>query len=272
MDRVGEERSATPFRVDIVTLFPEMFAGPFDLSMVARARAAGIVELGIHDLRRWTTDRHRTTDDYAFGGGGGMVLKPEPLFLAVEELLRLGPITAAAAAPFVPPVPIVLLTPQGRRLDHGLAAELAAGSGLVLLCGHYEGFDERVREQLATHEVSIGDYVLTGGELPAMVLTDAVVRLRPGVLGLEGGAHSDSFATGLLEHPHFTRPADFRGWRVPEVLLGGDHGAVERWRRREALARTARRRPELLSTADLTAEERRWLSEAFPELAQRGIF
>jgi tRNA (guanine37-N1)-methyltransferase len=228
--------------------------------MVARARAAGLVDIRVHNLRDWTTDRHRTTDDYAFGGGGGMVLKPEPLFRAVEDLLGLAPRTAAAAPPL--PCPVLLMTPQGQPFQHDLARDLALHDRLVILCGHYEGFDERVREHLATHEVSLGDFVLTGGELPAMVVTDAVARLRPGVIGLETGTHTDSFAAGLLEYPHFTRPADFRGWPVPAVVISGHHGAVATWRRRESLLRTARRRPDLLAGVDLTDQERRWLREA----------
>ncbi len=259
----GEARpvpaSASPraLIVHVVTLFPQMFAGPFDLSMIAKAREAGLVDIRVHDLRDWTTDRHRTTDDYAFGGGGGMVMKPEPLFRAVEQLLGMPEISAEQ--PLVPPVPVLLMTPQGRRLDHALALELAAADELVILCGHYEGFDERVREHLATQEVSLGDFVLTGGELPAMVIVDAVARLRPGVLGLAGAAEQDSHATGLLEHPHYTRPADFRGWQVPDVLLSGHHGEVDRWRRRQALLRTARRRPDLLARATVSEEDRRWL-------------
>jgi tRNA (guanine37-N1)-methyltransferase len=260
----GNFEASLPFRIDIVTLFPAMFAGPFDVSMVGRAQASGLVQIQVHDLRQWTTDRHHTADDYAFGGGGGMVLKPEPLFRAVEAILDLAPLTADQ--PGQVPQPVVLMTPQGRRLDHALALDLASRERLVVLCGHYEGFDERVRTQLATHEVSIGDYVLTGGELPAMVLTDTVARLRPGVLGLATGAQSDSFAQGLLEHPHYTRPAVFRGWAVPDLLLSGDHGAVDRWRRREALLRTARRRPELLQQADLSTDEWAWLSEQEPDL------
>lgn len=267
----GNSAALTPFRIDIVTLFPAMFAGPFDVSMVGRAQAAGVVDIRVHDLRQWATDRHHTADDYAFGGGGGMVLKPEPLFLAVEDILGIAPLAADQPGPV--PQPVVLMTPQGRRLDHALALDLAAGERMVVLCGHYEGFDERVRTQLATHEVSIGDFVLTGGELPAMVLTDAVARLRPGVLGLATGTHTDSFAQGLLEHPHYTRPADFRGWVVPEVLVSGDHGAVDRWRRREALVRTARRRPDLLALADLSAEERRWLeSEGLAERPATDVY
>lgn len=244
-------------RIDILTVLPEMFVGPFDVSILRRARDAGLVDIRVHDLRDWAHDRHRTTDDYAYGGGGGMVMKPEPVFEAVEALLDLPP--THASEPRRAPCPVLMMTPQGRRFDDAMARSLAAESRLVILCGHYEGFDERIREHLATHEVSVGDFVMTGGEIPAMVVTDAVARLRPGVVGLEGATQTDSFATGLLEHPHYTRPADFRGWTVPELLTGGNHGAVDRWRRQEALRRTLERRPDLLETARLDAEQRAWL-------------
>jgi len=205
--------AAAPLRIDILTIFPDMFAGPFDHSMIRRARESGLVDIRVHDLRRWAGDRHHTTDDYAYGGGGGMVMKPEPLFEAVEDLLGIPPLSAGD--PRRPPHPVVLMTPQGRRFDHALARELAAHDRLVILAGHYEGFDERVRLHLATHEVSVGDFVVTGGELPAMLVADAVTRLRPGVIGLATATETDSFATGPLEHPHYTRPADFRGLRPP---------------------------------------------------------
>ena len=214
-----------------------MFAGPFDESIVARAVKAGVVEIGIHNLREWTTDRHRTVDDKPFGGGAGMVLKAEPLFTAVEAL-RAGDKTR-----------VVLMTPQGEVLTQRLAAELAEQEHLVLVCGHYEGIDERFREHAVDREVSIGDYVLSGGELPAMVLTDAIVRLLPGALGSAESAQDESHADGLLEYPHYTRPAEFRGWRVPDVLLSGNHAEIERWRRAQSLERTRRRRPDLLERA-----------------------
>jgi tRNA (guanine37-N1)-methyltransferase len=258
--RGGNSAAVSPLIIDIVTLFPAMFQGPFDHSMVARAQAAGLVTMRIHDLRQWATDRHRTTDDYAFGGGGGMVLKPEPMFQAVESLLGIPPLSATHPAAL--PCPVILMTPQGRQFDQAVARDLARSDRLVILCGHYEGFDERIRTHLATRELSIGDYVLTGGELPAMVVADAVARLRPGVLGLATAAETDSFAAGLLEHPHYTRPADFRGWRVPPVLISGHHGEVAQWRRREALLRTALRRPDLLATLRLTPGESQWLAEA----------
>ena len=222
-------------KIDVVTLFPAMFAGPFGESIVARAVKAGIVEIGIHNLRDWTTNRHRTVDDKPFGGGAGMVLKPEPLFMAIEALKT------------TPETVVVLLTPQGEPLRQPLVAELAALPHLILICGHYEGVDERVIEHGVDREVSIGDYVLSGGELPAMVLVDAVVRLQPGALGSPESAVDESHSAGLLEYPQYTRPADFRGWRVPDVLISGHHGEVERWRRQQARARTQKRRPDLLT-------------------------
>jgi len=246
-----------PLGIDVITVFPEMFVGPFDHSLIRRARDAGLVDIRVHDLRSWAHDRHRTTDDYAYGGGGGMVMKPEPLFEAVEDLLGIPPITAESPRPV--PHPVVLMTPQGRRFDHGLARALAAHDRLIILAGHYEGFDERVRRHLATHELSVGDFVVTGGEIPAMLVVDAVARLRPGVVGLLSATDTDSFAHGVLEHPHYTRPASFRGWPVPDVLVSGHHAEVDRWRRREALRRTLERRPDLLAERVLTAEERAWL-------------
>jgi tRNA (guanine37-N1)-methyltransferase len=223
-------------RIDVITLFPGMFVGPFDESIVARARAAGLVDLRIHDLRDWTSDRHRTVDDYPYGGGAGMVLKPEPLFAAIESLRgETGH--------------VVLLTPQGEPFRQATAAELAGRAHLVLVCGHYEGVDERVREHGVDRELSIGDYVLSGGELPAMVVVDAVVRLLPGALGSPDSAADESHSAGLLEYPQYTRPAEFRGWRVPAVLLSGDHGAIARWRREQARRRTQERRPDLLQKA-----------------------
>jgi tRNA (guanine37-N1)-methyltransferase len=241
-----------------------MFEGPFAHSMIARAVANGLVSISVHDLRRWATDRHRTTDDYAYGGGGGMVLKPEPVFRAVEDLLQIEPVTPDR--PRTATCPILLMSPQGVPFTDGMARELAGHDRLVILCGRYEGFDERIRLHLPTHEVSVGDFVVTGGELPAMLVADAVTRLRPGVLGLASGTDTESFAGGLLEHPHYTRPADFRGFRVPDVLVGGNHGEVARWRRRESLLRTLERRPDQLSRARVTEEERRWLAD--PERAE----
>jgi len=240
-------------RIDILTTFPDMFAPVLGESMLKRAQEAGIVSIQVHNLRDYASDRHRTTDDAPFGGGEGMVMKPEPFFAGVEAI-RCGPEAQCAEE-------IVLLCPQGEGFTQSLAGELSACQHLILLCGHYEGVDERVREHLATRAVSIGDYVLTGGELPAMVVVDAVVRLLPGVLGAEQGAASDSFSDGLLEYPQYTRPAEFRGLGVPEVLLSGNHEQIRRWRRKEALRRTRRLRPDLLEKARLTEEDRGLLGE-----------
>lgn len=238
-------------RIDIVTIFPEAFA-PLDLSMLHRARERGLLEVVVWDLRTFTTDRHRQVDDSPYGGGAGMVMKPEPFFAAVDAIR-----TAAAGT-----LPRVILTsPQGERLTHSMARRLADESHLIVLCGHYEGIDERVREGLATDEISIGDYVLTGGELPAMVIVDAVARFIPGVVGDAQSVEVDSFAGGLLDHPHYTRPAEFRGMRVPEVLLSGDHETIGRWRRAQRLHRTLRRRPDLLQVDSLTTEDRQLLRE-----------
>lgn len=235
-------------RIDVVTLFPAMVEGPLGASMLALARAKGLVEIRVVDLRCYAEGRHRVADDYPYGGGGGMILKPEPLFRAVEALR--GPRTR-----------VILLDPQGTTFTQSVARRLARESHLILLCGHYEGVDERVRTHLVDEELSIGDYVLTGGELPALVVVDAVVRLLPGVLGDETGASRDSFASGRLDYPQYTRPAVFRGLAVPEVLLSGDHGRIALWRRREALRRTVERRPDLLERVPPTHEERQWLEE-----------
>jgi len=233
-------------RIDIVTLFPGMVTPVLGESMLGRAQARGLVDIRVVNLRDYAGGRHRVTDDYQFGGGGGMVLKPEPLFEAVEALRT-------------PGARIVLMDPRGRTFTHEVAAGLARESHLILLAGRYEGVDARVREGLADDAISIGDYVLTGGELPALVVTDAVARLLPGVLGAEGAASRDSFADGLLEPPQYTRPEAYRGARVPPVLLSGDHGRIERWRRVQAIWITWRERPDLLATARLSDEERRLL-------------
>ncbi len=242
-------------RIDILTLFPEMFRGPFEESIVKRAQERGLVEIHLHNIRDYARDKHRVVDDYPYGGGAGMVLKPEPLFAAVEGLLAHPPQGNQEG------VPIIMLTPQGRRFTQAVAQELAGWPRLLLVCGHYEGVDERVREHLATDELSIGDYVLTGGELPAMVVVDAVVRLLPGALGAAEGLVEESFAEGLLEYPQYTRPPVFRDWAVPEVLLSGHHAEIARWRRRQSLRRTAERRPDVLAQAILSNEDRRWLEE-----------
>jgi tRNA (guanine37-N1)-methyltransferase len=234
-------------RIDIITLFPEMFTGPFDASIIARARESGVLEIAIHNPRDYTADKHHVVDDYAYGGGPGMVMKPEPLFECVD----------AVRAQAAPRGRVVLLTPQGRVLDHEVAAELAREERLVLICGHYEGVDERVREFLADDEISIGDYVLSGGEPAAIVLVDAVARHQPGVLGSAASLEEESHAQGLLEYPQYTRPPVYREMPVPEALLSGHHAEIEKWRRRQSVLRTARRRPELLAKADLSAAERR---------------
>jgi tRNA (guanine37-N1)-methyltransferase len=241
-------------RIDVVTIFPAMLAGPLEESILGRARSSGLVQIGVHDLRDYTTDRHRTTDDAPYGGGAGMVMRPEPLFAAVEALTT-------------PGADVILMTPQGRVFDQSIARELSGRQHLILLCGRYEGFDERVRQHLATDELSIGDYVLTGGELPALVVIDAVVRLLPGVLGSAESLAEESHAGGLLEYPHFTRPPELRGWTVPEVLLSGNHAAIARWRREQALLRTLARRPDLLGRAELDSADRRFLAASgAPEL------
>jgi tRNA (guanine37-N1)-methyltransferase len=232
-------------RFDVFTLFPEVFEPYLQTSIVQRARQNDLLLVKLHNIRDWTTDRHRTTDDMPYGGGGGMVMKAEPVFAAVEAVLGQPPAC-----------PVVLLTPQGRVFNHAVAAELAAQPRLALLCGRYEGFDERIRQHLATDQISIGDFVLSGGELPALVLIDAITRLIPGALGDPTGAADDSHASGLLEYPHYTRPPEFRGWRVPDVLLSGDHGRIARWRRQQAILRTATQRPDLLEKAPLTESER----------------
>ena len=230
-------------RLDVVTIFPPLLAGAFEHSIVKRARDRGIVDVHVHDLRDYTTDRHRTVDDYPYGGGAGMVMKPEPWFRAVEALREQGN-----------PGRAILLTPQGRRLDQTLVQRVASEDRLIILCGRYEGVDERVREHLVDEEISIGDYVLSGGESAAAVLVDAVVRLQPGALGSSQSTVEESFAEGLLEYPQYTRPSEFRGWRVPEVLLSGDHGAVERWRRERRIERTRARRPDLLAEPEDVSE------------------
>jgi tRNA (guanine37-N1)-methyltransferase len=232
--------------IDVVTIFPELVAGPLGTSIIGRAAESGLVDFGVHDLREQGIGRHRSVDDYPYGGGAGMVMRPEPLFAAVE------PLRAAGAY-------VILMDPAGERLTDALARELSSVPHVALICGRYEGIDERVRT-LVDREVSIGDYVLTGGELPALILIDAVVRLIPGVI-TEASHEGDSFASGLLEYPQYTRPETFRDMAVPPLLLSGHHGEVDRWRRREALRRTLTRRPDLLDTADMTDEDRRVLDE-----------
>jgi len=235
-------------KFEIFTLFPELFEPYLQISILQRARQRGLIEVAVHNIRTWTSDRHHVTDDEPYGGGGGMVMKPEPIFSAVEGVLGSSP-----------QCPIILLTPQGRTFTQKIAQELASHPHLALICGRYEGVDERVRQHLVTDELSIGDYVLTGGELAALVVIDAVARLIPGVIGDPQGAAHDSHASGLLEYPQYTRPAEFRSWRVPQVLLSGDHARIKRWRREQALLRTWLRRPDLLDTAELTETDRQFL-------------
>lgn len=237
--------------IEILTLFPEMFA-PLKASIVGRARQEGLITVRLWNIRDYALDRHHTVDDTPYGGGPGMVMKPEPLYRALE---------AAKESSATPVDSVILMSPQGQPFSHETAERLAALRRIVLICGHYEGVDERVRTLMATEEISIGDFVLTGGELPAMVVVDAVARLVPGVLGSEHGAADDSFATGLLEFPQYTRPREFLGAEVPEVLLSGHHEEIRRWRRKEALRRTLERRPDLLERARLTEEDHRLLAE-----------
>lgn len=246
-------------RFDVLTLFPEFFASPLDSSILKRARASGALEVQVHDIRDGALDRHRSADDYPFGGGAGMVMKAEPLVQVLGAVLKweFGP----DELPRNPPCPILLMSPQGQPLSASLARELAQFERLALVCAHYEGLDERA-VALVTHEVSIGDYVLTGGEAAALVVMDAVSRFVPGVLGNEASAGGDSFEDGLLEAPHYTRPAVWRGAEVPPILLSGDHAKVARWRRQQALVRTRARRPDLLGALELSQADRKLLDEA----------
>lgn len=238
-------------RIDILTIFPAMFPGVLQESILGKAREKGIVSFQVCNFRDYAGNKHSTVDDYPYGGGGGMVLKPEPIFSAVEDIL-----SESGGKPR-----IILMCPQGERFTQRKAEQLAEERHLIFICGHYEGYDERIRQYLISDEISIGDYVLTGGEIPAMVVIDSVVRLLPGVLGNERSARSDSFSTGLLEYPQYTRPPVFREWAVPDVLLSGHHENIERWRRKQAFFRTWQRRPDLLQDRCLTEEEKRWLEE-----------
>ena len=231
-------------KIHILTLFPDMFAGPLAESIIGRAIDQGLVSIDVYNIRDYTRDKHRVVDDSPYGGGPGMVLKPEPVFEAVEAVRG------------DTEVPVILLTPQGRLFNQRVAEELAGQGEIILICGHYEGVDERVREHLVTDEVSIGDYVLSGGEFAAMVVVDAVVRQLPGALGSEESVGDDSHSNGLLEYPQYTRPQSFRGWEVPQVLLSGNHAEIERWRRGQSLKRTAERRPDLMERAALSDEDR----------------
>jgi tRNA (guanine37-N1)-methyltransferase len=236
-------------RFDVFTLFPEVMHAYIQSSVLGKALESGVIEVKFHNIRDYTLDRHRTTDDEPYGGGGGMVMKPEPIFAAVESVL----------GEEINTTPILLLTPQGRVFRQEVARELAGHARLALICGRYEGVDERVRQYLATDEISVGDYVLTGGELPALIIIDTVARLRPGVLGDTEATEKDSYSSGLLEHPHYTRPASFRGWEVPAVLLSGDHARIASWRREQSLRRTLLRRPGLIERAELDGKDRNLL-------------
>lgn len=237
---------------DVFTILPEVFPTYLDTSILKKARERGLIDVRVHNIRDYTHDKHHTTDDTPYGGGGGMVMKPEPVFEAVESVLGLH-----APHPSPQAVPVILLTPQGRVFTQRVAEELARYEQIALVCGRYEGIDERIREHLVSDEISVGDYVLTGGELPALIVIDAVSRLIPGVLGDPTGAQDDSHAMGLLEYPHYTKPAEFRGWKVPDTLLSGDHGRIEKWRREQALLRTLHKRPDMLEKAELSEKDRK---------------
>jgi tRNA (guanine37-N1)-methyltransferase len=252
---------------DIFTLFPQMFDGPFSESIIKRAMENSLIEVALHNIRDDAPDKHHVTDDNPYGGGGGMVMKAPPMFLSVERVLGLEPITPDNPL-IAPPCPIILMTPQGRPFTQKVAEELVTYDRLALVCGRYEGVDERVRQYLVTDEISIGDFVLSGGELAAMVIVDAVTRLIPGALGDPTGAADDSHSMGLLEYPHYTRPADFRGWGIADILTSGHHGKIEAWRRQQAILRTRARRPDLLERAPLTDKERAWLREQNAEDSQ----
>jgi tRNA (guanine37-N1)-methyltransferase len=242
---------------EVFSLLPEVFPSYLETSIIKRAREKGLINVRVHNIRDYTHDKHRMTDDTPYGGGGGMVMKPEPVFEAIESVLGLASIQTSTKSDSN--IPIILLTPQGRVFNQSIAEEFSQYSCLALLCGRYEGIDERIREHLVTDEISIGDYVLTGGELPALILIDAIARLLPDVLGDPTGAEDDSHSMGLLEYPHYTRPPEFRGWKTPDVLLSGDHAKIEKWRREQALLRTFNRRPDMLEKADLTKEDLKFI-------------
>jgi tRNA (guanine37-N1)-methyltransferase len=247
---------------DVFTLLPEVFPPYLESSILQRAIQRRLIDVRVHNIRDWAVDRHHVTDDEPYGGGGGMVMKVEPVFAAVESIL--GPSDSGAATS----CPIILLTPQGRVFDQAVAMELAAYPHLALVCGRYEGVDERIRQHLVTDQISVGDYVLTGGELPALILIDAVSRLLPGVLGDPDGPFDDSHASGLLEYPHYTRPPEFRGWAVPDILLSGNHARIAAWRRKQSLMRTLKHRPDLLEKADLDGTDRQMLEKIIAEEKQ----
>ncbi|WP_442600969.1 tRNA (guanosine(37)-N1)-methyltransferase TrmD [Paenibacillus sp. KN14-4R] len=255
-------------RIDVMTLFPEMFEGVFNSSILGKAKDKGIVQLGTVNFRDYANNKHNTVDDYPYGGGGGMVLKAEPLFTAVESLTAQLQESAGSDEPVKKPR-VILMCPQGEPFSQRKAEELSQEEHLIFVCGHYEGYDERIREFLVTDELSIGDYVLTGGELPAMVMIDAVVRLKPGVLGNEMSAVTDSFSTGLLEYPQYTRPVEFRDMRVPDILMSGHHKNIDAWRRQQSFLRTLKRRPDMLEGRKLSKEEAQWKREYEQELREK---
>jgi tRNA (guanine37-N1)-methyltransferase len=241
---------------DVFTLLPEVFPSYLETSILKRARERNLIDVRVHNIREYTHDKHHMTDDTPYGGGGGMVMKPDPVFEAVETVLGLSPLSAPEPGSNIP---IILLTPQGRVFNQTIAKELSAHPHIALVCGRYEGIDERIREHLVTDEISIGDYVLTGGEIPALILIDAISRLLPNVLGDPTGAEDDSHAMGLLEYPHYTRPPEFRGWQAPDVLLSGDHAKIDKWRRQQALQRTFKKRPDMLAKAELSKEDKKFI-------------
>lgn len=246
-------------KFDVFTLLPQVFEPYLTSSILLRAHENSLIEVSIHNIRDWATDRHHTTDDTPYGGGGGMVMKAAPIFDAVESILG-NP----------PSCPLILMTPQGRPFTTAVAQELAQNSHIAILCGRYEGIDERIREHLVTDQISVGDYVLTGGELPAMIIIDAVTRFIPGALGDPDGAMDDSFASGLLEYPHYTKPDEFRGWRVPDVLLSGNHAEINRWRHKQALLRTYLHRPDLLSNIELSKEDQKLIQDLQKKIDEEG--
>jgi tRNA (guanine37-N1)-methyltransferase len=245
---------------DVFTLPPEVFPPYLESSILQRASQRGLIDVRVHNIRDWATEKHHVTDDEPYGGGGGMVMKAEPVFAAVESVLGTLPSQAGQGS-----CPVILLTPQGRVFNQEIAMELVQQPHLALICGRYEGFDERIREHLATDQISIGDYVLTGGELPALILIDAISRLLPGVLGDPNGPFNDSHASGLLEYPHYTRPPEFRDWGVPDILLSGNHARIAAWRREQSLRRTLKHRPDLLEKANLSKSDRKLLEKIIAE-------
>jgi tRNA (guanine37-N1)-methyltransferase len=256
---------------EVFTLLPEVFPPYLESSILLRARQRGLIDVRVHNIRDYAHDKHHVTDDTPYGGGGGMVMKPEPVFEAVESVLGLAPIPAQPPATegTRQGIPIILLTPQGRVFSQRIAEEFAQHERIALLCGRYEGVDERIREHLVTDEISIGDFVLTGGELPALIVIDAVARLLPGVLGDPTGAEDDSHSMGLLEYPHYTRPPEFRGWKVPDILLSGDHAKIEKWRREQSLMRTFNKRPDMLEKAELSKPDQKFV-EGLKSRADEG--